>query len=74
MRCVILCNTVGAGRISCQMSPSASACVLKQAPKIHFLPVSLTMTTTKTQKSDLVKERRKWQHSYQKCSVLPPPA
>lgn len=74
MRCVILCNTMGAGRIYHQMSPNTSVCVLKQVPKIHFLPVSLTVTTTKTQKSDLVKERGKWQHSYQKCSVLSPPA
>lgn len=48
MRYVILCNTMDAGRISHQVSPSTSACVPKQAPKIHFLPVSLTMTTTKT--------------------------
>ena len=44
---VILCNTVDAGRISHQMLPSNSACVLKRAPKIDFLPASLTMTITK---------------------------
>lgn len=50
MRHVILCNTMDAGRISCQMLPSNSACVLKWVPKIDFLPVLLTMTITKKKK------------------------